>query len=79
MILKHLLLFVATFICVSILGIIWVGQSANAESYLGMWREGALFATLLLAFLGVHEFGHYFAPVSAICSATTSCPAKFSI
>ena len=63
MILKHLLLFVATFICVSILGIIWVGQSANAESYLGMWREGALFATLLLAFLGVHEFGHYFAAV----------------
>jgi len=62
-ILKHLLLFVATFICVSILGIIWVGQSANAESYLGMWREGALFATLLLAFLGVHEFGHYFAAV----------------
>src|SRR5690625_7558473 len=28
-----------------------------------MWREGALFATLLLAFLGVHEFGHYFAAV----------------
>src|SRR5690625_7432967 len=28
-----------------------------------MWRESALFATLLLAFLGVHEFGHYFAAV----------------
>src|SRR5690625_7700207 len=28
-----------------------------------MWREGARFATLLLAFLGVHEFGHYFAAV----------------
>lgn len=60
---KHLLLFVATFICVTFLGIIWVGQSANVESYFSMWREGALFATLLLAFLGTHEFGHYFAAV----------------
>lgn len=41
----------------------WVGQSAGVESYLEMWPEGALFAVLLLAFLGTHEFGHYFSAV----------------
>lgn len=62
-IVKHTVLFILTFICVTFVGIIWVGQSANAESYLDMWPQGALFATLLLAFLGTHEFGHYFAAV----------------
>ena len=62
-ILKHSLLFAATFLCVTFVGIMWVGQTANAESYWDMWKEGALFATLLLAFLGTHEFGHYFAAV----------------
>ncbi len=60
---KHTILFILTFICVTFVGIIWVGQSANAESYWDMWPQGALFATLLLAFLGTHEFGHYFAAV----------------
>jgi len=62
-ILKHTLLFVATFICVTFAGILWVGQTANIDSYWQMWPEGALFAVLLLAFLGTHEFGHYFAAV----------------
>ncbi|MDX1587099.1 MAG: site-2 protease family protein [Balneolaceae bacterium] len=62
-ILKHVLLFLATFACVTFIGIFWVGQSANAESYLEMWPQGVLFAALLLAFLGTHEFGHYFAAV----------------
>lgn len=62
-IIKHTLLFVATFICVTFAGIMWVGQSANVDSYWQMWPEGALFACLLLAFLGTHEFGHYFAAV----------------
>lgn len=62
-IVKHSVLFILTFICVTFVGIIWVGQSANAESYWDMWPQGALFATLLLAFLGTHEFGHYFAAV----------------
>lgn len=60
---KHSLLFIATFICVTFAGIMWVGQSANVESFWEMWPEGALFAFLLLAFLGTHEFGHYFAAV----------------
>jgi membrane-associated protease RseP (regulator of RpoE activity) len=62
-IIKHLLLFIVTFLCVTYVGIFWVGQSANAESYWEMWPQGALFATLLLAFLATHEFGHYFAAV----------------
>lgn len=62
-IIKHTLLFVATFICVTFAGIMWVGQSANIDSFWQMWPEGALFAGLLLAFLGTHEFGHYFAAV----------------
>lgn len=62
-IIKHTVLFILTFICVTFVGIIWVGQSANADSYLDMWPQGALFAVLLLAFLGTHEFGHYFAAV----------------
>lgn len=60
---KHLALFIATFACVTFVGIFWVGQSANSPSYFGMWRDGALFASLLLAFLATHEFGHYFAAV----------------
>lgn len=62
-ILKHTLLFAVTFISVTFVGIFWVGQTANAESYWEMWPEGALFAALLLAFLATHEFGHYFAAV----------------
>lgn len=60
---KHFLLFVATFICVTFVGIFWVGHTANVESYWEMWPQGAIFAALLLAFLGTHEFGHYFAAV----------------
>ncbi|MGF1670107.1 MAG: site-2 protease family protein [Balneolaceae bacterium] len=60
---KHLLLFVLTFVCISFVGILWVGQSANAESLFDMLPEGILFATLLITFLTVHEFGHYFAAV----------------
>lgn len=60
---KHSLLFVVTFFCVTFVGIFWVGHTAHAETYLEMWPQGALFAVLLLAFLGTHEFGHYFAAV----------------
>lgn len=62
-ILKHVLLFVVTFVCVTFVGIFWVGHSATADSYFAMWPQGVLFASLLLAFLSTHEFGHYFAAV----------------
>lgn len=61
---KHALLFVLTFMSVSVTSLTFVGQSGIAESFWGMLDEGALFAFLLLAFLGTHEFGHYFAAVS---------------
>ncbi|MFO7845752.1 MAG: site-2 protease family protein [Balneolaceae bacterium] len=60
---KHTALFIATFASVTLVGIFWVGQDVHASSYIGMWREGALFAALLLGFLATHEFGHYFAAV----------------
>lgn len=63
-ILKHTGLFIATFICVTLVGMFfWVGHTASVESYWQMWPQGVLFATLLLAFLATHEFGHYFAAV----------------
>jgi len=62
-ILKHSLLFILTFICVSVTGILWVGQSANADTFFDMLPEGILFASVFLLFLASHEFGHYFAAV----------------
>ena len=61
---KHALLFVLTFMSVSVTSLTFVGQSGVAESFWSMLDEGALFAFLLLAFLGTHEFGHYFAAVN---------------
>lgn len=61
--LKHLALFLLTFASVSFTGILWVGKSAGDATLLTMLSDGVLFAVLLLAFLGVHEFGHYIAAV----------------
>ena len=62
---KHSILFLVTFFSVAIsAGIFFVGHSETAETVLDlMFWEGVLFAFLLLLFLGVHEFGHYFAAV----------------
>jgi len=62
-ILKHFALFAVTFVSVTFVGIIWVGQDVHVDSFWGMWPHGALFAALLLGFLAAHEFGHYFAAV----------------
>jgi hypothetical protein len=59
--LTHGGLFMLTFASVSYAGILWVGRSAVHQDFWGLMADGALFATLLLGFLGVHEFGHYFA------------------
>ncbi|MCH8568110.1 MAG: site-2 protease family protein [Balneolales bacterium] len=71
-IIKHVLLFIATFASVAVMGgVFFVGHTAGAESItdLVLW-EGVLFAFLLLLFLGVHEFGHYFAAVYHRVSAS---------
>lgn len=69
-ILKHLGLFILTFLSVSFIGSLYVGFG-NEVADIGfmtipvesdLWR-GALFASLLLGFLTFHEFGHYFAAV----------------
>lgn len=62
---KHTGLFVLTFLCVALAGAGFVGFDASLfpvamPSLSDFWR-GALFAGLLLGFLAVHEFGHYFA------------------
>jgi membrane-associated protease RseP (regulator of RpoE activity) len=64
-ILKHLGLFLLTFTSVSLLGASFVGYNAPLFPFImpglqDIYR-GALFAALLLGFLGVHEFGHFFA------------------
>ncbi len=75
-IVRHVLLFVLTFISAAFTGTLFVGHTAgipddfmlfSGEGFLFfldmvIW-EGVLFAALLLGFLGVHEFGHYFAAV----------------
>lgn len=70
-ILKHLGLFVLTFISVTFVSTFLVGKLQNVDSLGGMipipessdLMRGVLFATLLLSFLTFHEFGHYFAAV----------------
>ena len=67
-ILKHLGLFLITFLCVSLAGASYfVGFTPSlfpmALPTLPDFYRGVLFAALLLGFLGIHEFGHYFAAV----------------
>ncbi len=54
----HLLLFVLTFITCMIAGTQWA-----MKNYLEVnnWHIGLTYAVLILTFLSVHEFGHYFA------------------
>ncbi|WP_246043147.1 site-2 protease family protein [Fodinibius saliphilus] len=62
---KHLGLFLLTVITVSLAGAGFVGFEPSLFPLglpnLSDFYRGALFAGLLLGFLGVHEFGHYFA------------------
>ncbi|MGM0738491.1 MAG: site-2 protease family protein [Bacteroidota bacterium] len=73
---RHTLLFVLTLISASLTGALFVGHTSiipndltlfSSEGFhffmdMVLW-EGVLFAILLLGFLAVHEFGHYFAAV----------------
>lgn len=62
---KHLGLFLITVLTVSLAGAGFVGFDPSlfplALPTLPDFYRGLLFASLLLGFLGVHEFGHYFA------------------
>lgn len=69
-IVKHSVLFILTFISVSVVSSIFVGFG-NGTTLIGPLMlpgtndlmRGVLFASLLLSFLTFHEFGHYFAAV----------------
>jgi membrane-associated protease RseP (regulator of RpoE activity) len=62
---KHLALFLITILTVSLAGAGFVGFEPSlfplALPSLPDFYRGLLFAGLLLGFLGIHEFGHYFA------------------
>lgn len=62
---KHAGLFLATVATVALTGASFVGFNASLFPLvmpdLGDFLRGLLFAGLLLSFLGVHEFGHFFA------------------
>ena len=62
---KHLALFIITVFTVSFAGAAFVGFTPAlfplGRPSLSDFYRGLLFAGLLLGFLGVHEFGHYFA------------------
>jgi hypothetical protein len=62
-IIKHTALFLITFGTVTFMGLQFVGQTAVSMDVWSLAQDGAVFAALLLAFLGTHEFGHYFAAV----------------
>lgn len=71
-IIKHSILFVLTFVSVSVVSTLLVGKGLEIRALWGFQfpfpseedlMTGALFASLLLSFLTVHEFGHYFTAV----------------
>jgi len=69
----HLLLFVATLCTTTWAGAIWTGVPPATESLAGFaaaLRTGLPFSVSLLAFLTVHEFGHFFATVKHRIQAT---------
>lgn len=69
---RHVVLFVLTFISVSFVSTFLVGKSLETVTIGSIpipfppqsdLLRGVLFASLLLSFLTIHEFGHYFAAV----------------
>ncbi len=62
-ILLHTALFLATVFTVALQGLGFVGRTAVSLEFWPLMQDGLVFALLLLAFLGTHEFGHYFAAV----------------
>ncbi|MCX8050593.1 MAG: site-2 protease family protein [Chlorobi bacterium] len=54
----HAVLFVATFFSTLMAGTAWAGRDFTAVEN---WGAGLTYAVLLMTFISVHEFGHYFA------------------
>ncbi|NTU68076.1 MAG: site-2 protease family protein [Chlorobiaceae bacterium] len=70
----HALLFLATLFCTTWAGTFWIGRPAGTGGGIAAFfrelREGLPFSLSLLAFLSVHEFGHYFATLAHGIRAT---------
>lgn len=62
-ILLHTFLFVLTFMSCSWSGLGLMAKTAIHTQFWDFFKDGMLYAALLLAFLTTHEFGHYFAAV----------------
>ena len=69
----HLSLFVATLFTTTWAGTIWIGNPPEMDSFAHFragLKVGLPFSLSLLAFLSVHEFGHFFATVKHRVRAT---------
>lgn len=69
----HLLLFIVTLFCTTWAGTIWLGRSLVIDTLPGFiisLKDGIPYSFSLIAFLTVHEFGHFFATVHHRIRAT---------
>ena len=70
----HAFLFAATLFCTTWAGTFWLGRPAGFReglpSFFADLRPGLPFSLSLVAFLSVHEFGHYFATAAHRIRAT---------
>ncbi|NTU57557.1 MAG: site-2 protease family protein [Chlorobiaceae bacterium] len=69
----HILLFILTLFCTTWAGTIWIGRPPRFESilaFLGSLKDGIPYSFSLIAFLTVHEFGHFFAALRHRIRAT---------
>jgi membrane-associated protease RseP (regulator of RpoE activity) len=69
----HIALFVITLLTTTWAGAIWTGQTPSLKSievFLASLTTGVPFALAILAFLTVHEFGHFFATLKHGLRAT---------
>jgi len=69
----HILLFIVTLFCTTWAGMIWINREPDVSSISGFMnslKEGIPYSFSLLAFLTVHEFGHFFATLHHRVRAT---------
>jgi membrane-associated protease RseP (regulator of RpoE activity) len=69
----HILLFIITLLCTTWAGMIWINRAPDMASFSGFlssMKEGIPYSFSLIAFLSVHEFGHFFATLHHRIKAT---------
>ncbi|MCF8216472.1 MAG: site-2 protease family protein [Chlorobium sp.] len=69
----HIALFIATALCTLWAGAFWTGHPVDLEkpgAIISSLSHGTTYAASLLLFLGVHEFGHFFAALHHRIRAT---------